>query len=300
MSTLNQHSERSLSKSVSDALIVLSDKDRKKFILITLFQVFFGILDLMGVLLIGFLGSLIITGITYNEPGTRTQTVLELLGIESLGFQSQVFVIGLTATLLLSLKTFLSLYLGKKVLYFLASRGAQLSSHLMRGLFSQKILFISQRTQQETIYCLTSGVTTITFGILSTISFLVADLSLLIIMWAGLFIVDFQIAIATLVIFSVVAGILYSTMHKKVKELGIQQANLNIKGSQIIGETINSYRELFLSGLLGTNVSRFQDSREDLANVMAENTYLQSASKYSVELTVVLGTMALAGIQFAT
>jgi ATP-binding cassette subfamily C protein len=254
----------------------------------------------MGVLLIGFLGSLIITGITYNQPGNRTQNVLEILGIDSLGFQSQVFIIGLVATLLLSLKTFLSLYMGRKVLFFLASRGAQLSSHLMSALFAKKFLYISKRTQQETIYCLTTGVTTITFGILSTVSFLIADISLLVIMWAGLFVVDFQIAVATLMIFSVVAGILYLIMHKKVKKLGIEQANLNIKGSQLIGETLNSYRELYLSGLLGTNISRFRDSRVDLANVMAENTFLQNASKYSVELTVVLGTMALAGLQFAT
>ncbi len=68
MFALNQQSEESLAKSLSGALIVLSKKDRKKFLLISLFQVFFGILDLMGVLLIGFLGSLIITGITYNQP----------------------------------------------------------------------------------------------------------------------------------------------------------------------------------------------------------------------------------------
>ena len=282
------------------ALQTLSRKDQYKYFLVVIFQTLFGFLDLAGVLLIGFLGSLVITGVTYQPQGERTAQVLSLLNLEDFNLQKQVTLIGIYAALLLTLKTGLSLYVGRKILIFLTSRGAIFSSRLMRNLMVQPFLFLRKRSQQETIYSLTTGVTTISIGILSTLVSLVADISLLLILSVGLFVVDTLVALGTLLMFSIVGILLYVIMHKKVKKLGLEQARLNINSAQLVVESMNNYRELYLSGNRETYGDRFSNSRVLLAKVMASNSFLQSFSKYAVELTVILGSLTIAAYQFST
>jgi hypothetical protein len=58
----------------------LFDKnDRKKIYLITTAQVLSNFLDLIGVALLGVLGSLAISGSASREPGSRVDSVLKIL-----------------------------------------------------------------------------------------------------------------------------------------------------------------------------------------------------------------------------
>ena len=60
-------------------------------------------------------------------------------------------------------------------------------------------------------------------------TYLISDISLLIILGIGLFIVDTVVAFSTLLIFSVVAIVLYRALHLKVRVLGKVQSDLLLK-----------------------------------------------------------------------
>ena len=61
----------------------LFDKsDRKKIYLITLIQVLSNFLDLIGVALLGVLGSLAISGSSTKQPGSKVESVLNFLNID--------------------------------------------------------------------------------------------------------------------------------------------------------------------------------------------------------------------------
>ena len=128
--------------------------------------------------MLGLLGSLAINGISSNSIGNKTKIALDLLNISDKTLQVQALYLGVLATVLLIFKTIFSLYFTKRSLYFLSKRAAQLSSDLISKLLSQSLLVIQEKSVQQNIYMVTTGVTTITVGIIGSLVYLISDLSL--------------------------------------------------------------------------------------------------------------------------
>ena len=282
------------------SLSIFSKRERIRILFVVFIQIFLGLLDLIGVVIIGIIGSLAITGVSSGMPGNRTKILLEKLSIADQTLQQQVAILGLIAVLVLIIKTLLSLYFTRKILYFLSRRASRLSSDLISKLLAKPLLFVQERTLQESIFAVTTGVTSITVGILGSGVYLISDLSLLIILTSGLFIVDTVIAISTLLIFSLIGFTLYRIMHIKVKKLGEVQSKLSIESSEKISEVLTSYRELVVRNRRNFYAREIGEIRFKLANVMAENTFYQNISKYALEMTVVVGALVISAVQFKT
>ena len=282
------------------SLSIFSKSERIKILFVVLIQIFLGILDLIGVVIIGIIGSLAITGVSSGTPGNRTKVLLDYLDISDKTLQQQVAILGLIAVSVLVIKTILSLYFTRKILYFLSRRASRLSSDLISKLLSKPLLFVQERTLQQSIFAVTTGVTSITVGILGSGVYLISDISLLIILTTGLFIVDTLIAISTLLIFSLIGFTLYQIMHIKVRNLGEAQSNLSIESNEKISEVLTSYRELVVRNRRNYYAQEIGEIRFKLANVMAENTFYQNISKYALEMTVVVGALLISAVQFKT
>ena len=80
---------------------VLSRKDQRKIIAVVILQIGLGLLDLIGVALIGVLGALAISGIESHQPGNRVSSALRLLQISGMSFQKQAAILGILATIIL-------------------------------------------------------------------------------------------------------------------------------------------------------------------------------------------------------
>jgi ABC-type multidrug transport system fused ATPase/permease subunit len=171
---------------------------------------------------------------------------------------------------------------------------------LISKLLGQSLLRIQERSTQQTIYALTNGVSTITVGVLGTLVYLISDISLLIILTTGLFVVDTTIAFSTLFIFSLVGFLLYKVMHVRVRLLGNRQAELSIESSEKLMEVLSSYRELVVRNRRYFYSNQFGKLRLELSNIMAENTFRQNISKYVMEMTIVFGALLISAIQFST
>jgi hypothetical protein len=94
--------------------------------------------------------------------------VLNFLGIEDLTFQNQMVALGVLAAVLLIARTFASIYLNRRTLFFLSRRGASISAGLTSKLLSQSLLKIQERTNQLTVFSLTNGVEIVVLRILGT------------------------------------------------------------------------------------------------------------------------------------
>lgn len=95
---------------------VLSRTDRRKVLAVVFLQVSFGLLDLLGVALIGVIGALAITGVQSREPGNRVSGVLEFLHLDEQPLQIQVAIIGISAAILLIGKTIFSIIFTRRTL----------------------------------------------------------------------------------------------------------------------------------------------------------------------------------------
>jgi ABC-type multidrug transport system fused ATPase/permease subunit len=277
---------------------ILSKSDKRKILIVIGVQIFLGILDLIAVMFVGILGALAVNGIQSRTPGDRVSSVLRLLNLDSFQFQFQVGVLGITAAFLMIFRTLLSVYFSRKVLFFLSRRGAQLSAKLVSRLLSQSLLVIQERTTQQMLYGLTNGVATITLGVLGTAVNLIADISLLLIMSAGLFIVDFSVAMSTFLMFGTIGLTLYYLLHKRAQALGVSDARLSIASNEKIVEVLESYRESVVRNRRGYYSEEIGQLRFSLADTLARISFLPNISKYVIETSVIFGTLLICAIQF--
>jgi ABC-type multidrug transport system fused ATPase/permease subunit len=261
-------------------------------------QMFLGLLDLLGVAIIGLLGALSFNGVQSRPPGDRVSSFLKFVGLYGESFQSQATALGIAASLILIGRTLISIVLTRKVLFFLSRRGAVLSSELMKKLMSQPLVTIQQNTLHQNLYAITSGVSNITLGILGTAVVLIADISLLIIMTVGLVVVDPIMALSTVVFFAVIGFGLFKLMHQKAGALGQVETELNIQSNEKIIEVLSSYRESVVRNRRDYYAREIGSLRFKLADTLAELSFMPNVSKYVIESSVVLGALAISAAQF--
>ena len=283
---------------IGRCLGVLSSGDQKKIIAVTLIQICMGALDLLGVVAIGLLGALSVSGLQSHSPGDRISAALRLLNISHLNFQSQAAIIGTTAIALLIGRTLLSIFFTRRVLFFLSRRGAMISSNLISRLLSQPLLVVQARTTQETLFAVTNGVGIITLQILATYVVLISDFSLLLIMAFGLLIVDPITSAIIFLIFAAISLSLYFMLHIRAGKLGFENSVLSIQSNEKIVEVFASYRESVVRNRRDFYAREIGKLRFKLADLSAESAFMPYISKYVIETSVVLGALLIGALQF--
>jgi ABC-type multidrug transport system fused ATPase/permease subunit len=280
------------------ALRVLPPSDKPKIFAVITLQVALGFLDLLGVAAVGILGALSVTGVQSQVPGNRVASALELLAISNFQFQTQVAILGLGAALIFVTRTLISMLVTRRIYFFLSLRGALISTSLVSRLMSQSILRIQERSTQETLYSLTSGVTAVTLGVLGATITLIADGSLLLILMIGLYLVDPIIAIGAVAFFGLLSLILYKLMNARARDIGILNSELSVLSNEKITEALDSYRQLVVSNRRDFYAREIGQLRTRMARTLAELQFMPNISKYVIESGMVIGAVVLAGIQF--
>ena len=283
---------------IARAARVLDPRDRRRVLLVIFLQISFGLLDLAGVAIVGVLGALAVTGVQGQLPGNRVSILLEFLNLEDLSLQSQVAILGATAATLLISKTIFSVIFTRKIMFFLSRRAAVISGSLISKILNQNLLQVQKRSNQETLYFVTAGVGTITLGIVGTTVSLISDVSLLLVLSIGLFLVDPVIAIFTMLTFLIIGIILYRLLHTRAHRLGATSSELSISSNEKIFEVLSAYRESVVRNRRNFYSKEIGKQRLALANTIAELTFMPNISKYVIEVTVVLGMLGIGATQF--
>jgi ABC-type multidrug transport system fused ATPase/permease subunit len=279
-------------------MYVLPRKDRVKLGLIAFLQILTGALDLLGVAAIGLLGTLLFNSFQLNQEFSNLDRVLKLLHLSGYSLGLQTVVVGSIALVILVSKTLLSVYFTRKTLFFLSIRGAQISANLISRLLSQPLLMVKKRSSQEILYAVTTGVSLLTLQVLAPAVIVISDLSLLLIMGIGLYVIDPITATGTFLIFAFVGYFLNRFTNTRARKLGELSSTLNIASNQKIVEVLGSYRELVVGNRRHYYERKIRDFRYSLANSSAELSFLPYVSKYAIELAVISGSLFVGLIAF--
>jgi ABC-type multidrug transport system fused ATPase/permease subunit len=282
------------------ALKTLSRRDQRLILIVMLLQISFGILDIIGIGLVGIVASLAINDATTLDPASRIYWFLSQVGLENTPRQNQVTALALVAACLLISKTIFTIYFTRRIIFFLSRRGAQLSADLISRLFSRSLSLLQSKSMNEMIYSVTAGVNVISVGVLATVIVLVADISVLIFIALGLLFIDFGVAIGTMAFFGSIGYVLYHFMHVKAVKLGNKQAELAIKSGEKILEVISSYREIVVQNRREYYSRVIGQQRLQAADVTASISFMPNISKYVLELSIVVGGLLLGAYQFGT
>jgi ABC-type multidrug transport system fused ATPase/permease subunit len=279
---------------------VLPKNDRKKLPLVFLAQILLSLLDLLGVAIIGLIAAISVNGIKSSAPGDKLNDVLNLLKLSDLKLQQQVSILGVLAAIVLITKSVASALLAQKIIYYFSRRGALISAELIQKLMSADLETIKTKSPQENHFALTTGVITISVGVIATAIGVSADLLLLAVLFSGLVLVDYQMASITVLIFGLAALFLYKYMHIRARKYGLSHTNASIASSQAILEAIYSFKEIFVRNQQGFYIKKISEQRMEIANYAAGLAFMPNLSKYAVEITLVAAAVFMSAIQFLT
>jgi len=283
---------------IKKVLLLLDKKDRFKLFLVLIINTFLAFLDLFGVALIGVTSAILIRGLQGLAAGDQVMSFLELLNLDKLPQRNLLILLGGTAIFFFILKTILSVYFLRRTLRYMSVRNAQISSSLVSKMLNRPVERIFSKSIQHQIYNVTGGVERLVGGVVTSLVLIASDLVLLLVILIGLMLVDPITSLGTFVVFTGIAFLLYFLLHKRVAVLNTKSAYQSIYFNQKVSEGINSFRDLFIKGGREFYVNEIRRTKMQLAGYDAEIKFIPNISKYTIEISVILGIAVIAGIQF--
>ncbi len=283
---------------VKKVLLLLEKKDRLKLFLVLIVNTFLAFLDLFGVALIGITSAILIRGLQGLTAGDQVSRFLEILNLDGLPQRNLLILLGGTAISFFIIKTILSVFFLRKTLRYMSIRNAQISSSLISKMLNRPVEKIFSKSIQHQIYNVTGGVENLVTGVVTGLVVIASDLVLLLVILSGLMLVDPITSVGTFFMFTGIAFLLYFLLHKRVVVLNTKSAYQGIYFNQKVSEGINSFRDLFIKGGREFYANEMRKTKMQLAGYDAEIRFIPNISKYTIEISVILGIAIIAGIQF--
>ena len=283
---------------IKKVLFLLDKKDRFRLFLVLTINTMLAFFDLVGVALIGVASAILIRSLQGQEAGDQVSRFLELLNLDGIPQKTLLFFLVSTAVFFFILKTILSVYFLRKTLRYMSARNAKISSSLVSKMFNRPVEKIFNKSVQHQIWSVTSGVERLVGFVVTTLVVIVSDSVLLIVILIGLMLVDPLTSILAFTIFAGIGLVLYFLLHKRVAILNNKNSYLSIYFDQKISEGINSFRDLFIKGGREYYVNEIRKSKTQLVAYDAEIKFIPNISKYTIEVSVILGVALISAIQF--
>jgi ABC-type multidrug transport system fused ATPase/permease subunit len=192
------------------------------------------------------------------------------------------------------LKSALSFVLTRRAFRFLANRQALVSGSLAAELLSRPLIRVQQRSSQEAAYALTAGVNAATLGVVGSGVVIASEAALILVLTAGLLVIDLWITVFTLVFFTAIGLILNKLLSGWASRLGEDASEAEVASYTSIQEVLRTYREVTVTGRRTMYVQRFQHMRWQAARVQADIQVMSQVSKYVFEVALIVGGGLLA------
>ena len=283
---------------VKQSVEILPELARRRLILASLVQIFLNFLDLAGLALIAGIGSLSLHAMKGTSSGPTVDFILRAANIDNLQVVQQVSLMASVSIVLFATKTVVSIFLMKKIYRFLNRIGADLAVDITSRIMKKDLTQVQEKSSQELLFNMTNGVIVITNTILASVVAIVADLSLAVIIFFGIFIVDPKIGLFSLLIFVPLFGALYFALRKISVNTGEIITTITLQSNLKILEVIGASREIAVNNRRGFYLEEIKAKRNSLANSLAIQALLPNSLKYIVDLSLVTGIFLLGLIQF--
>jgi ATP-binding cassette subfamily C protein len=286
--------------SVRRSLALLQPGRRKLFILASIVQMSLGLLDLLGIALVGLLAATAVSGTGLGTIPPRVQSFTDAIGLGGLTVTQLSVFLAVLAVFILVLKTGLAAFMSRRIFRFLANRQAEVSASLARRFLRMPLLDVQRWTTSEAIYALGSGVGHATVGVLGAAVTVASEAFLFTIVGVSLLLIDPWVTLIAIVIFTIV--ILAS--HRVLTTWGARNARTMTESSietlSAVSEALETYRETTVLNRRDLYINRYEKLIGRYAGATANQQYIMEIPKYVLEATLYLGVLGLACAQFLT
>lgn len=281
------------------ALKCMSKQQRRNYVLLVIANSSLAIMDLIGVACFALLATIAIRGFQSITPGPTILKILEFFNLEGIQFRNLLLLFAVIGSAFLVTKSVLSIKMSLRTQQYLGKLSAGISSTYLSNVLAGKLESLERSSRQVIRFNVFFGSQAIFNSVLASVSTMIADSFLLLLMFSALLFASPLIAILTFSIFASAAIVVYRAQKYRAFELGSEIQLLQVELDKNLVLSLEGFQELLVNGNLSKVEDKIHDDLFELSSHNARMSVLPHIGRYVVEVTLLLGTLIAVFAQLA-
>lgn len=269
----------------------LNQRQKVTVIGLTIGRVFANLLDLVGIGSIGLLVMALASGRVDFEIGNFYR-----IQIEETPFELIVGLVLLSAGSFL-LKALISLVLNLITIRVLMTAEITSSKRIMKYFISAPLSEVRQYSRGDIQYSANMSTNAMYFGLVGAVSNLVTEISLMLMIIAGFFLVN---SVAALVVSAYILALLVIVqwiLGNRLKKIGQDVATGSVQATGVLFDAVEAFREISVLGKQQFFLHRFTEAKWLVGKTRSTETILRTVPRIVIEQGLMLGVLAFVGWQ---
>jgi ATP-binding cassette, subfamily B, bacterial PglK len=274
-------------KAIKASLAFMTPKERSKWYFLTGLRALLSLLDLAGILAIGFV---VTSTAIFLTSGSDPNRVLELAGLQipAVNAQTLPWVSGAVLVLFLA-KALFSVLLTKRAAFFVATVEARSAKTIAEIGFGGDLGDARKRSREEMMYAIQGGSPSAFNVLLNAVNALATEAVLFVVICLGFLFVDPWATLAAVLYFGLIAFVMQYFVGSLMTKAGQIAAEGAVAANTAISDLLSVFRELLVLGKRGTYIDGIYKARADAANSAANQYYLSGMPRYIIEAALLVG-----------
>jgi ABC-type multidrug transport system fused ATPase/permease subunit len=274
-------------KAIKASLAFMSPKERSKWYFLTGLRALLSLLDLAGILAIGFV---VTSTAIFLTSGSDPNRVVEFAGLEIPAVNAQTLPSVSAAVLVLFLsKALLSVILTKRAAFFVATIEARSAKAIAEIAFGGDLGDIRKRSREEIMYAIQGGSPAAFNSLLNAVNSLINEAMLFLVICVGFLFVDSWATLAAVLYFSLIVLVMQHFVGSLMTKAGQTAAESSVAANTAINDMLFVFRELLVLGKRDKYIDSIYRARLAAAESAANQHYLSGMPRYIIEAALLVG-----------
>jgi ABC-type multidrug transport system fused ATPase/permease subunit len=274
-------------KAIKSSLAFMTAKERSKWFLLTGLRALLSILDLAGILAIGFV---VTSTAIFLTSGSDPNRVVEFAGLQIPAVNAQTLPWVAAAVLLLFLaKALFSVILTKRAAFFVATVEARSARTIAEIAFGGDLGDARKRSREEMMYAIQGGSPYAFNVLLNAVNSFASEAMLFVVICIGFLFIDPWATLAAVLYFGLIAYVMQYFVGSLMTRAGKIAAEGAVAANTAISDLLSVFRELLVLGKREKYIDAIYRARAAAADSAANQLYLSGMPRYIIEAALLVG-----------
>jgi ABC-type multidrug transport system fused ATPase/permease subunit len=274
-------------KAIKASLAFMTPKERSNWYFLTGLRALLSLLDLLGILAIGFV---VTSTAIFLTSGSDANRVLEFAGLEIPAVTAQTLPwVSATVLVLFLTKALFSVLLTRRAAFFVATVEAKAARTIAEIGFGGDLGDARKRSREEMMYAIQAGSPSAFNTLLNAVNVLFSEAVLFLLICIGFLFVDPWATLAALLYFGVIAFVMQYFVGSLMTKAGQIATKGTVAANTAISDLLAVFRELLVLGKRGKYIDGIYKARVDASTSAANQYYLSGMPRYIIEAALLVG-----------
>ena len=273
----------------------MSPKERSKWYFLTGLRAILSLIDLAGILAIGFI---VTSTAIFLTSGSDPNRIVEFAGLKIPAVNAQTLPwVAVGVLLLFLIKAVFSVILTKRAAFFVANVEARSARTIAEIAFGGDLGDARKRSREEMMFAIQGGSPSAFNVLLNAVNLLTAEAMLFFVICVGFLFINPWATLAAVLYFGLIAVVMQYFLGALVTKAGKTAAESAVGANTAISDLLSVFRELLVLGKRDKYIDEIYKARQAAADSSANQYYLGGMPRYIIEAALLIGVATFVLVQ---